>query len=203
MVKVGTPAPDFTAQTTQGPMQLSQLRGQWVLLFAHPGDFTPVCTTEFMDFARKHDEFVKLNTKLIGLSIDTIFSHIAWLRDIEQTSGIKIPFPVIADPDKVVARLYDLVDERTGQTIRGVFVIDPEGILRFAAYYPIELGRYIPEFLRIIKALQTSDKYGVATPANWQPGEEVVVGAPKTLEEADRRLQEGASTWYILKKRVD
>lgn len=203
MVKIGTPAPDFTAQTTQGPLQLSQLRGQWVVLFAHPGDFTPVCTTEFIDFARKHDEFAGLNTKLVGLSHDTIFAHIAWLRDIEQTSGVKIPFPVIADPDKVVARLYDLVDERSGQTIRGVFVIDPEGIVRFVAYYPIELGRNISEFVRIVKALQTSDKYGVATPVNWHPGDEVVVGAPKTVAEAEKRLEQGASTWYILRKRVE
>ncbi len=203
MPKIGQPAPDFAIQSTQGPISLSQFRGQWVVLFAHPADFTPVCTTEFIGFAQLNDQFKALNTQLIGLSVDGIYSHIAWLRDIKQNYGIEIPFPVLADTDKEVANLYDLVDEASGLTIRGVFVIDPEGILRFSAYYPIELGRWMEEFVRVVKALQAVDRNGTAAPANWQPGQPMIVPAPKTLEDSYKRDgADGAETWYLAKRSV-
>ncbi len=190
---LGAPAPDFEALTTQGPITLSDLQGNWVVLFSHPADFTPVCTTEFIAFAQAYDEFVAMNTKLIGLSIDSVHSHIAWIRNIKEKMGIEIPFPVIADLDMKVATLYGMVHpgQSSTATVRTVFFIDDKGILRAMIYYPLSNGRSIPEIIRLVKALQTADKEGVATPANWQPGEKVIVPAPKTVEEAEKRITEG------------
>lgn len=200
MVRIGQEAPDFTVNTTMGPMTLSDLRGKWVVLFAHPADYTPVCTTEFMGFAKKHDAFKRLGAQLLGLSVDSVYSHISWLRDIEENLGVHIPFPVVADQDKEVARLYGLVDEATGMTLRGVFFIDPAGILRFIIYYPLELGRNIEEILRSLEALQTADAYGVAMPANWRPGDSVIIPPPPTVDEANRRDKAGAARWYLMTK---
>lgn len=202
MVKIGSAAPDFSAQSTLGPITLSKFRGKWVVLFAHPADFTPVCTTEFIEFARRTPEFEKLDTQLIGLSVDSIYSHIEWLRQLQQKGGVKVNFPVIADPNKEVARLYDLLNEEIGLTVRGVFFIDPKGILRFAMYYPIPFGRNMDEILRSLKALQTVDKFGVACPVNWEPGQDVIVPAPTTLEAAEERAKSGADQWYLLKKEL-
>jgi peroxiredoxin (alkyl hydroperoxide reductase subunit C) len=201
MVKIGSPVPDFTANTTQGPITLSQYRGKWVLLFAHPADFTPVCTTEFVEFARRSHEFEELGIQIVGLSVDSIYSHIQWLRDMEAATGVKFNFPVIADPDKTVANMYDLVNEEVGLTVRGVFFIDPNGILRFAAYYPIPFGRNIDELLRSFKALQTVDRLGVACPVNWQPGDDVIIPPPQTLEGAKARDGK-ADRWYFWKRPV-
>lgn len=202
MVKIGSAAPDFTAQSTLGPITLSKMRGKWVVLFAHPADFTPVCTTEFVEFARRLPEFEKLDCQLIGLSVDSIYSHIEWIRQMQEVTGVKVRFPVIADPNKEVARLFDLLNEEIGLTVRGVFFIDPNGILRFAMYYPIPFGRNLDEILRSLKALQTVDKYGVACPVNWTPGQEVIVPAPVTLDAAEERIKTGADRWYLVKKEL-
>lgn len=190
---LGAPAPDFEAVTTQGNLTLSELQGKWIVLFSHPADFTPVCTTEFVAFAQANDEFKAINTQLIGLSIDSVHSHIAWIRNIKEKMGVDVPFPVIADLDMRVATLYGMVHpgQSSTATVRTVFFIDDKGILRAMIYYPLSNGRSIPEIIRLVKALQTSDKEGAATPANWQPGDKVVVPAPKTVAEAEKRMTEG------------
>lgn len=202
--RLNEPAPDFTAKTTHGVVKLSDYKNKWVVLFSHPADFTPVCTTEFMAFAKKNDEFEKLNTKVIGLSIDSVYSHLAWVRNIKEKFGIEIPFPVIADLDMNVAKLYGMVHPGASDTsaVRAVFVIDPKGILRAMIYYPLSNGRSIDEVLRLLIALQTSDKNGVATPENWHPGDKVIVPPPQTQEAAEKRASEGHdyTDWYFSKK---
>ncbi len=204
---IGDQAPDFEAQTTHGPVRLSDFKGKkWVVLFSHPADFTPVCTTEFIAFSSMYDEFVKLNVHLMGLSIDSVHSHLAWVNNLKEKMGVKVPFPIIADLDMKVARLYGMIHggSNSTTTIRAVFFIDDKGVLRAMVYYPMSNGRYIPEILRLVRALQTSDKYGVATPANWQPGEKVVVPAPATTEAVERRLKEGyeCKDWYLCFKNL-
>jgi peroxiredoxin (alkyl hydroperoxide reductase subunit C) len=204
---IGDQAPDFEAQTTHGPVRLSDFKGKkWVVLFSHPADFTPVCTTEFIAFSSMYDEFVKLNVHLMGLSIDSVHSHLAWVNNLKEKMGVKVPFPIIADLDMKVARLYGMIHggSNSTTTIRAVFFIDDKGVLRAMIYYPMSNGRYIPEILRLVRALQTSDKYGVATPANWQPGEKVVVPAPATTEALERRLKEGyeCKDWYLCFKNL-
>ncbi len=205
---LGNPAPDFEALTTHGPIRLSSFKGKkWVVMFSHPADFTPVCTTEFIAFSEMQDEFAKLNVQLIGLSIDSVHSHLAWVNNLREKMGVKVPFPIIADLDMKVARLYGMIHEgfSSTATIRAVFFIDDKGVLRAMLYYPMSNGRYIPEILRLVKALQTSDEYGVATPANWQPGEKVVVPAPATAEALEKRLKEGyeCKDWYLCFKQLE
>lgn len=201
---LGDPAPDFEAITTKGIVRLEDYKGKWLVLFSHPADFTPVCTTEFMAFSELYDEFKKRNTELLGLSVDSVSSHIAWARNIEEKTGVKIPFPIIADLNREVASKYGMVhpSQSTTATVRCVFVIDPEGILRLILYYPLTNGRNMKEILRMIDAFQTSDKYKIATPANWKPGDKVVVPPPKTQEEAEKRLKDGYECvdWYLCKK---
>ncbi|MCF8261928.1 MAG: peroxiredoxin [Melioribacteraceae bacterium] len=205
--RLNQPAPNFKAKTTHGEIQLSDYKGNWVVLFSHPADFTPVCTTEFMAFAKKSPEFEKLNTKVIGLSIDSVYSHLAWVRNIKDNFDVEIPFPVIADLDMKVANLYGMVHPGASDTsaVRAVFVIDPEGILRAMVYYPLSNGRSIDEIFRLVQALQTSDKNSVATPENWQPGEKVIVPPPLTQEAASKRADEGFeyTDWYFSKKSLD
>lgn len=203
---LGKPAPDFEATTTQGRFRLSDFRGSWLVLFSHPADFTPVCTTEFMAFARANDAFQERGVQLLGLSVDSLSSHIAWVRNVEEKTGVRIPFPIIADLDRKVAEAYGMIQEgeSSTETVRCVFVIDPEGILRAMIYYPLNVGRNIDEIQRLVDALQTASKHGVATPANWRPGEKVVVPAPLTQEAADERLQEGLESidWYLSFKQL-
>jgi peroxiredoxin (alkyl hydroperoxide reductase subunit C) len=203
---LGAPAPDFEAETTQGPITLSDLQGKWVILFSHPADFTPVCTTEFVAFARANDEFKALNAQLIGLSIDSVHSHIAWVRNIQEKMGVEIPFPVIADLDMAVATLYGMVHpgQSSTATVRTVFFIDDKGIVRAMIYYPLSNGRSIPELIRLLTALQTTDREGVSTPANWQPGDKVVVPPPKTVAEAEKRMTEGyeCKDFYLCFKKI-
>ena len=197
-VYLGMKAPDFTVNTTKGPMTFSDLKGKWVLLFSHPADFTPVCTTEFMGFAERYDEFRKLGVELIGLSVDSIYSHIAWLKDIKEKYGVEIPFPVIADIEKEVADAYNLYDPKSGVTVRGVFIIDPNQTVRWMIYYPAEIGRNINEIIRVIKAFQFNWDSKLATPVNWEPGDKGIVGAPNTFEAAlVREKEEGAERWYL------
>jgi peroxiredoxin 2/4 len=204
--RLNEPAPDFKAVSTQGEISLSQFKGKWVLLFSHPADFTPVCTTEFVEFARRQDEFDKLNVQLIGLSIDSIYAHIAWMRNIEQNFGVTINFPVVADLDMKVAQAYGMIHPGAASTatVRCVFIIDDKGTVRAMIYYPLTNGRSIDEIVRLIRALQTHEEHKVATPANWQPGEKVIVPAPVTKEGAEKRVQEGFETkdWYFAKRDV-
>jgi peroxiredoxin (alkyl hydroperoxide reductase subunit C) len=203
---IGEAAPDFEAVTTQGPLKLSDLRGKWVVLFSHPADFTPVCTTEFVALAQAYPELEALNVKLIGLSIDSVHSHLAWVKNIEEKMGVKIPFPVIADLDMSVAKKFGMIHPGTSSTatVRTVFFIDPEGTMRAMIYYPLTNGRYIPEIVRLVKALQVTDLHRVSTPANWQPGEKVVVPPPKTAAEMERRVTEGyeCKDWYLCFKTI-
>ncbi len=200
--RLNEPAPDFTAQTTHGPLTLSSLKGKWVVLFSHPADFTPVCTTELVEFARRAEDFKKLDTQLLGLSIDSVYSHIAWARSMEQIFGVKIPYPMIADLDMKVALLYGMVHPGASSTatVRCVFVIDDKGVLRAMIYYPLSNGRNVDEIVRLVTALQTTDKNGVSTPCNWLPGEKVIVPAPLTAEGADKRMQDSSvdvKDWYF------
>jgi peroxiredoxin (alkyl hydroperoxide reductase subunit C) len=202
-VYLGEKAPEFFVNTTKGPVSLEDYKGKWVILFSHPADFTPVCTTEFMEFARRYGEFKKLNVELIGLSVDSIFSHIEWMKDIKDKFGIEIPFPVIADINKDVAREYNMMDEKTGSTVRGVFIIDPNQIVRLMIYYPAETGRNVDEIIRTVKALQMNWNRKLAAPVNWKPGEDGIVSAPVTLEEAMSREKSGSKTWYLKFEQVN
>jgi peroxiredoxin (alkyl hydroperoxide reductase subunit C) len=202
--RLNEPAPQFEAVTTHGVLRLSDFEGSWLILFSHPADFTPVCTTEFIGFAEIYPELKKRNVELLGLSVDSLYAHIAWVRNIEEKMGVQIPFPVIADLNKEVATLYGMImpGESTTETSRCVFIIDPKGILRAMIYYPLTTGRNIQEILRLIDALQTTDEHGVATPANWKPGDKVIVPAPKTVEMAAERDTDDFECidWYLCKK---
>jgi len=205
-IELNGPAPDFEADTTHGHIQLSEWgKDKWVILFSHPADFTPVCTTEFLAFAELFDEFEKRGVKLIGNSIDSNYSHIAWVRNIEEKFGVKIPFPIIADLDQKVARLYGMLHEPTSATaaVRCVFFIDPNLRIRTMIYYPLNVERNFDEILRVIDALQTVDRDAVACPANWRPGEAVIVPPPVTTQDAEARVKDGAlqvTDWYFSKK---
>jgi len=202
--RLGQPAPPFQAESTHGTIRLEDFKGNWLILFSHPADFTPVCTTEFIEFAKLHPEFKRRNVELLGLSIDSTYSHIAWVRSIETLFKLNILFPVIAHLNKEVAMLYGLImpGESKTETSRCVFIIDPNQIVRAMIYYPLTTGRNMDEILRVIDALQTTDKHGVATPANWRPGEKVILPSPKTVEGAQERLKAGfdCADWYFCKK---
>jgi peroxiredoxin (alkyl hydroperoxide reductase subunit C) len=203
---LGEKAPEFEALTTMGTVKLSDYQGKWVVLFSHPADFTPVCTTEFMAFSAVAEDLEALNVQLIGLSIDSVHSHLAWVRNVQEKMGVTIPFPIIADLDMKVAKAYGMIHpgQSSTATIRTVFFIDPEGVMRAMLYYPLSNGRYIPEIIRLIKSLQASDRYGIATPANWQPGDKVVVPPPKNAKEMAHRLDEGyeCKDWYLCFKEI-
>lgn len=202
------PVPDFEANTTHGSLKLSDWqKGRWVILFSHPADFTPVCTTEFVEFAKRSTEFEKRNVALIGNSVDSVYSHIAWVRNIEQNFGVEVKFPVIADLDQKVARLYGMLHEPVSNTaaVRAVYFIDPKRTLRAMIYYPLNVGRNIDEVLRVVDALQTADTHGVACPANWKPGDSVIVPAPVTAQGAAERAQSKeleVKDWYFSKKKL-
>lgn len=202
--RLNEPAPAFDALTTDGRRTLADYKGKWLILFSHPADFTPVCTTEFMAFAKRADEFAALDTELLGLSIDSHYAHIAWMRSIKETFGVEIPFPIIADLDMKVAQAFGMIQPGASDTqaVRATFVIDPEGILRAMVYYPMSNGRSVDEFVRLVKALQTADSHSVATPENWQPGEDVIVPPPATADAAEARASEGYETkdWYFSTK---
>ncbi len=214
MPMIGDKAPEFRAMTTKGKVNFPQdYSGSWVVLFSHPADFTPVCTTEFIGFSKLAGEFEKINTKLIGLSIDSLHSHLAWARSVENIDlygegKVEVSFPIIADISMDVAKKYGMIQTvaRT-QTVRAVFIIDPEGVIRTILYYPMSTGRNLPEILRILQSLQLHDEENVSTPADWKPGDEVVMGAPLTLDEADERLnsQDGnlrSLDWYLTMKKI-
>ncbi len=203
---LGEPAPEFEAETTQGPVKLSDMRGKWVVLFSHPADFTPVCTTEFIAFTNIYDELRALNVQLIGLSVDSISAHLGWVHAIREKMGVTIPFPIIADLSMGVAKKYGMIHpgQSSMAAVRCVFFIDDKGIMRAMIYYPLQNGRFMPEIIRLVKALQTTDKFKVSTPANWQPGDKVVVPPPRTAAEMEKRPTEGfeCKDWYLCFKKI-
>jgi len=199
--RLNEPAPAFKALTTHGEKKLEDYKGKWLILFSHPADFTPVCTTEFIGFAKKAEEFAARNTELLGLSIDSHYSHIAWVLNIREKFGVEINFPIIADLDMKVAQAYGMIQPGASDTaaVRATFIIDPEGVLRAMVYYPMNAGRSVDEIHRLLVALQTADENACAMPENWTPGDEVIVPTPKTPEEALARAGEGLNTvdWYF------
>lgn len=207
MPLIGEKAPAFKAETTAGPMSFpDDYKGRWVILFSHPADFTPVCTTEFMTFAAMQPEFEKLNCALIGLSIDSTFSHIAWLRTIREKieykgmKGIEVRFPVISDLTMEVAKKFGMIqpDASNTQAVRAVFMMDPQAIVRAIFYYPLSNGRNVAEVKRILVAMQYSDAHKIATPANWQPGEDVIIPPPGSCGTANERVEKADKDYYCL-----
>ncbi len=207
MPLIGDKAPTFKAVTTQGMVNFPQdYKGKWVILFSHPADFTPVCTTEFMAFASMHDEFQALNTELLGLSVDSLHSHIAWLRTIEEKiefkgmKNLKVRFPLIEDIRMDVSKKYGMIQpsQSNTQAVRAVFVVDPKGIIRTILYYQLSTGRNFDEIKRIILALQKTDAEGVATPADWRPGDDLIVPPASTTEIARKRMEEAEDVDYCL-----
>lgn len=203
-VRIGEEAPDFEAVTTYGNIKLSDYKGKWIILFSHPGDFTPVCTTEMLAFERAYPYFQNLNTELLGLSVDSNSSHLAWMYDIFQRTGIVISFPIIADRNGEVARKYGMISSSVSntETVRNVFIIDDKGIVRTILIYPLNVGRFIPEILRTVQALQMADCANAATPANWRPGDPVIMQPPHTYPELEERLEyieqnDNAFSWYL------
>lgn len=206
MPLIGDPAPAFTAVTTQGEINFPKdFKGKWIILFSHPADFTPVCTTEFMTFASMMDEFEALNTQLVGLSIDSIYSHIAWLRKIQELKwngleNIEVTFPLIEDIKMEVAKKYGMLQPNasTTQAVRAVFIIDPKGIIRTILYYPQSTGRNFDEIKRLVQALQKADADNVATPANWRPGDDVIVLTAGSCGTAKERMETQTADQYCL-----
>ncbi|NLP48340.1 MAG: peroxiredoxin [Clostridiales bacterium] len=206
MPLIGEPAPAFEAITTQGDIKFPEdYVGKWVILFSHPADFTPVCTTEFMTFANMADEFEALNTELIGLSVDSLYAHIAWLRKIQEIEwkgmkNIDVKFPLIEDIRMDVAKKYGMIQpgQSNTQAVRAVFVIDPEGLIRTILYYPLSMGRNFDELKRIILALQKADADNVATPADWRPGEDTIVPTAGTCGTAKERMESDDDDKYCL-----
>lgn len=194
------PAPAFRARTTRGERCLEDYRGRWLIFFAHPADFTPVCTSEFIAFSRAHDRFRELGCDLLGLSVDGLFSHIAWIASIKERFGVTVPFPIVEDPSMAVARAYGMLHQGadTSATVRATFVIDPKGMIRAIVWYPMNVGRSVDELLRLVTALQHSDRNGVFTPEGWRPGEPVL--SPPPLEAPDDAVAAASAEqpdWYF------
>ncbi len=218
MPRIGDPAPDFKAVTTQGEINFpSDYKGSWVILFSHPADFTPVCTSEFITFASMEDKFAEANCKLVGLSVDGLYSHIAWLRTIKEKieyrgmKDVEVNFPLIEDITMNVAKAYGMIqpNEDTTKAVRAVFFIDPKGVIRTIIYYPLSLGRNFDELYRVIIALQAADEFGVATPADWRPGDDVIIspagscGAAKDRMEGNDSNVDECKDWFFCTKKID
>ncbi len=215
MPRIGDKAPAFKAVTTQGEINFpGQFLGSWIILFSHPADFTPVCTSEFMTFASMEGEFTKVNCKLVGLSIDGLYSHIAWLRTIKDKieykgmKNVEVKFPLIEDITMEVAKAYGMIQpgESSTKAVRAVFVIDPKGIIRTIIYYPLSLGRNFDELLRVVMALQTADVFSVATPADWRPGDDVIVPTAGSCgvarERMDGKQDMTCHDWFFCTKKL-
>ena len=202
--RINEPAPDFQVNTTHGERSLADYKGKWLVLFSHPADFTPVCTTEFIGFAKAADTFKAMNCELLGLSIDSIYSHLAWMQSIKNNFGVEITFPIIDDIKMEVAQAYGMIHPGAADTqaVRATFFIDPEGKLRAMVYYPMSNGRSIDEFVRLLQAMQTSDANKIATPEGWTPGCDVIVPPPKTPAAIEARKAEGYAMkdWYFSTK---
>ena len=208
MPRIGDMAPDFEAVTTKGLIEFSDFaKDKWVVMFSHPADFTPVCTTEMSGFAIRKGEFDALNTELLGLSIDSIHAHLGWVNNVRQNTGVYFDFPIIADIDMKVSKLYGMLQPNESETaaVRAVFFIDPEKKIRLIMYYPLNVGRNMDEILRALNALQTSDKFKVAMPLDWKKGDKVIVPPPKTLDEMQNRLDDDSLEkvdFYLAKKDI-
>ena len=206
---LGDIAPDFEAQTTRGVIRFSEWQsGRWVILFSHPADFTPVCTTEFVEFCHAQEFMESRGVSLLGCSVDSVYSHIAWIRDIEEKYSVKIEFPVIADLDQAVSKKFGMISEPTAvtSTIRSVYFIDGKGVIRAVISYPPEVGRSFTEIRRVVEALQLVDDQGVACPANWKSGDAVVLAPPKTTADAEQRLLDASlekTDWYLTHKKIE
>jgi peroxiredoxin (alkyl hydroperoxide reductase subunit C) len=217
MPRIGDKAPAFKAVTTQGEINFpEQYAGKWVILFSHPADFTPVCTSEFMTFASMEDKFSELNCQLVGLSVDGLYSHIAWLRTIKDKieykgmKNVEVKFPLIEDITMDVAKMYGMMQpgESSTKAVRAVFFVDPKGVIRTIIYYPLSMGRNFDELLRVLQALQTADAFGVATPADWRPGDDVIVPTAGSCGVAKERMEgkEAGVTchdWFFCTKKID
>ncbi|MCB9000463.1 MAG: peroxiredoxin [Bacteroidales bacterium] len=217
MPRIGDMAPEFKAVTTQGEINFpNDFRGNWVIFFSHPADFTPVCTSEFMTFASMEDKFAKANCKLVGLSVDGLHSHIAWLRTIKEKieykgmKNVEVKFPLIEDISMNVAKKYGMIQpqESTTTAVRAVFFIDPKGVIRSIIYYPLSLGRNFDELYRVLIALQTADEFGVATPADWRPGDDVIVPPAGSCGVAKERMENKNEDvkcydWFFCTKKLD
>ncbi len=189
--RIGDKAPDFTGQSTQGLLKFNEWQhGKWTVLFSHPADFTPVCSTELVELQKNIKEFQQRDVKLVGISVDSIHSHLAWIQNLEQLFGVKISYPLIADSDRSISESFGMIHpgESSTVTVRALFIIDPRHIIRAMIYYPLNTGRNVQEIIRVIDALQTADNKGVACPVNWKPGEKVIVPPPKTEAEVNDRL---------------
>ncbi len=205
--RINDPAPDFEAKSTQGVIHLGDYKGKWVMLFSHPADFTPVCSTEFIQFARRYADFQALGVQPIGVSVDSIFSHIAWMRNLEQNAKVKVQFPVVADLDTRVSQAYGMIHPGASDTapVRAVFFIDPKQVIRAILYYPQSTGRSVDEILRVFEALQTTDAYGVSTPADWKHGQNVVLPPPQTQADAEKRVADSSlkqHDWFLAEKEL-
>ncbi len=215
MPRIGDKAPEFKAVTTQGDINFpSDYSGSWTILFSHPADFTPVCTSEFMTFATMEEKFEKANCKLVGLSIDGLYSHIAWLRTIKEKieykgmKDVEVKFPLIEDITMEVAKKYGMIqpNEDSTKAVRAVFFIDPKGIIRAIIYYPLSLGRNFDELYRVIIALQAADEFNIATPADWEPGDDVIIGPAGSCGTASDRMNDGeldCKDWFFCTKKLD
>ncbi|MCX8126314.1 MAG: peroxiredoxin [Dehalococcoidia bacterium] len=214
--RIGDKAPSFRAVTTQGEINFpEQYAGSWVILFSHPADFTPVCTSEFITFAALESKFNEVNCKLVGLSVDSLYSHIAWLRTIKEKieykgmKGVEVTFPLIEDITMEVAKKYGMIQpgESSTKAVRAVFVIDPKGIIRAIIYYPLSLGRNFDELYRVVVALQTADAFSVATPADWRPGDDVIVPPPGSCGVAKERMESKSDMvcqdWFFCTRKID
>ena len=209
MPMIGDKAPAFRAMTTRGKVNFpDDYKGSWTVFFSHPADFTPVCTTEFIAFSQFEAQFAAINTRLLGLSIDSLHSHLGWVKSIESlrwqdAEHVVVPFPIVADISMDVARKYGMLQTvAKTQTVRAVFIIDPNSVIRTILYYPMSTGRNIPEIIRVIRSLQLHDEENRSTPANWNPGDDVLLGSPLTIEEADARMNGQDETleplaWYL------
>jgi peroxiredoxin 2/4 len=217
MPRIGDKAPAFKAVTTQGEIDFpKQYEGSWVILFSHPADFTPVCTSEFMTFATLEPKFEELGCKLVGLSVDGLYSHIAWLRTIKEKieykgmKDVEVKFPLIEDITMEVAKAYGMIQpgEAATKAVRAVFVIDPKGVIRAIIYYPLSMGRNFDELLRVVQALKTADAFAIATPADWRPGDDVIVPTAGSCGVAKSRMdgkEEGVvcKDWFFCTKKID
>lgn len=208
MPRIGDKAPDFEALTTKGKIKMSEFaKDKWIVLFSHPADFTPVCTTEMSGFATRKSEFDTLNTELLGLSIDSIHAHLGWVQNVRETTGVYFDFPIIADIDMKVSKLYGMLQPNESETaaVRAVFFIDPDKKIRLIMYYPLNVGRNMNEILRALDALQISDANKVAMPLDWKRGDKAIVPPPKSLDELNNRLADNSIekiTWYLAKKDI-
>jgi peroxiredoxin 2/4 len=196
---IGSPAPRFVTRTTMGERSIDGYRGRWLVLFSHPADFTPVCTSEFISFSKAYTTFQELGCELLALSVDSLFSHVAWVRSIRERFKVTVPFPIAEDPSMAIAEAYGMIHPGAADssTVRATFVIDPDGVIRALTWYPMSTGRRVDEIIRLVSALQVTDSAGVSTPEGWMPGDDVIDAAPLSIEESDAIPAAGAvHDWY-------